>query len=118
MMIQAKVEGVHATVKGYEIFATSLEAMEQVIQAAQTPMADDREQAIAALASRNNGYLFVEGSALKMWVRSLAGISDNSPQDIAKKVQILLDHVSSAALSNYGVDAQGQHNGVLIQLKK
>ncbi|NJR39528.1 MAG: DUF3352 domain-containing protein [Leptolyngbyaceae cyanobacterium CSU_1_4] len=44
MTIQAKVEGVHATVKGYEIFATSLEAMEQAIQAAQAPMAENRQR--------------------------------------------------------------------------
>lgn len=118
MTIQAKVEGVHATANGYEIFATSLEAIEQAIQAAQTPIADDRERAIATLAPRNNGYLFVDGSALQMWARSLASISEKSPQDIAKKVQLLLNHVASATLSNYGSDAQGQHNGILIQLKK
>jgi hypothetical protein len=118
MTIQAKVEGVHATVNGYEIFATSLEAMEQAIQAAQTPVADDRQGAIATLAPRNNGYLFVDGSALQMWARSLTSLSESSPQDIAKKMQLLLNPIASATLSNYGSDAMGQHNGVLIQLKK
>jgi hypothetical protein len=118
MTIQAKVEGVHATVNGYEIFATSLEAMEQAIQAAQTPMTEDRQGAIATLSSRNNGYLFMDGSALQTWAKPLADLSENSPQDITQKVQLLLDHVTSATLSNYGSDAQGQHNGVLIQLKK
>ncbi len=118
MTIQAKVEGVHATVNGYEIFATSLEAMEQAIQAAQTPMTEDRQGAIAALAPRNNGYLFMDGAVLQTWVRSLASLSGNSPQDIAKKMQLLLNPVTSVTLSNYGSDAQGQHNGVLIQLKK
>jgi hypothetical protein len=53
---------------------------------------------------------------LQRWARLLAGISERSPQD--KKVQIVLDHVASATLSNYGSDVQGQHNGVLIQLRK
>ncbi|MBW4514988.1 MAG: DUF3352 domain-containing protein [Timaviella obliquedivisa GSE-PSE-MK23-08B] len=118
MTIQAKVEGVHASVNGYEIFATSLEAMEQAIQAAQAPVAEDRQRAIAALAPRNNGYLFLDEGALQMWGRSFADISEHSPQDISKKVQILLDHVASATLSNYGSDAQGQHNGVFVQLKR
>jgi Protein of unknown function (DUF3352) len=118
MTIQAKVEGVHSTVNGYELFATSLEAMEQAIQAAQTPMAEDRRGAIATLAPRNNGYLFVDGAALQQSVQTLADVSENFPPDFAKKVQLLLDHVASATLSNYGGDAQGQHNGVLIQLKK
>ena len=118
MTIQAKVEGVHATVNGYEIFATSLEAMEQAIQAAQVPMADERERAIAALAPRNNGYLFVDGSALQRSVNTLADGSESFPPDLSQKVKFLLEYVASATLSNYGSDAQGQHNGVLIQLKK
>jgi len=109
MTIQAKVEGVHATVDGYEIFATSLEAMEQAIQAAQTPMADDRQRAIAALASPNNGYLFVDNSGLRQWAEQL-------PQDA--RARLLLNYITSATVSNYGSDAQGLHNGVLIQIGK
>ena len=108
MTIQAKVEGVHATVDGYEIFATSLEAMEQAIQAAQAPMAEEREQAIAALAPRNNGYLFVDGSGLRQWAQLPQGT----------QTRLLLNYITSATVSNYGSDAQGLHSGVFIQMGK
>lgn len=108
MTIQAKVEGVQATVNGYEIFATSLEAMEQAIQAAQAPMTDDRRGAIAALALPNNGYLFMDKSGLRQWAEQL-------PQGTAR---LLLNYITSATVSNYGSDAQGLHNGVLIQIGK
>ncbi len=108
MTIQAKVEGVHATVNGYEIFATSLEAMEQAIQAAQAPMAEEREQAIAALAPRNNGYLFVDGSGLRQWAQLPQGT----------QTRLLLNYITSATVSNYGSDAQGLHTGVFIQMGK
>jgi hypothetical protein len=108
MTIQAKVEGVHATVNGYEIFATSLEAMEQAIQAAQAPMAEERERAIAALAPRNNGYLFVDGSGLRQWAQLPQGT----------QTRLLLNYITSATVSNYGSDAQGLHSGVFIQMGK
>jgi Protein of unknown function (DUF3352) len=109
MTIEAKVEGVYATVNGYEVFATSLEALEQVIEAQQSPAIDSRQRAIAALDAKNNGYLFVDRGALRSWVQQL-------PQGIAAKAELLLEPVVSATLSNYGGSAEGQRNGVFIQL--
>jgi Protein of unknown function (DUF3352) len=109
MTIEAKVEGVYATVNGYEVFATSLEALEQVIQAEKNPTMDGRKRTIAALEAKNNGYLFVDRLTLRSW-------ADQLPQGIAQKAQLLLEPVASATLSNYGSNADGQRNGVFIQL--
>jgi hypothetical protein len=109
MTIEAKVEGVYATVNGYEVFATSLEALEQVIEAQKSPAIDARQRAMAALESKNNGYLFVDRGALRSWAQQL-------PQGIAAKAELLLEPVASATLSNYGSSAEGQRNGVFIEL--
>jgi Protein of unknown function (DUF3352) len=109
MTIEAKVEGVYATVNGYEVFATSLEALEQVIEAQKSPAIDSRERAIAALEAKNNGYLFVDRGALRSWAQQL-------PKGIAAKAELLLEPVESATLSNYGRNTEGQRNGVFIEL--
>jgi hypothetical protein len=125
MTIEAKVEGVHATVKNYEIFATSLEALEQVVQAAQPDGVSDLSQglpkafpdklqtAIATLEPRNNGYLTVDGAAVRTWMAK-----NDQRRAIAQRIQPLLDRLKSITISNYGQDEQGDRNGVLIQLKK
>jgi Protein of unknown function (DUF3352) len=109
MTIEAKVEGVYATVNGYEVFATSLEALEQVIQAEKNPVIDQKKRSIAALEAKNTGYLFVDRLALRSWANRL-------PQGMAQKAQLLLEPVTSATLSHYGSNADGQRNGVFIQL--
>jgi Protein of unknown function (DUF3352) len=109
MTIEAKVEGVYATVDGYDVFATSLEALEQVIQASQNPVMEGRQGSIAALEPKNNGYLFVDRLALRSWAQQL-------PQGVASKVELLLEPVASATLSNYGSSDEGQRNGVFVQL--
>jgi hypothetical protein len=86
-----------------------LEALEQVIQAEKNPAIDQRQQAIAALEPKNNGYLLVDRGALRSWVKLL-------PQGLAAKAELLLEPVASATLSNYGGSAEGQRNGAFIQL--
>ncbi|NJR39527.1 MAG: hypothetical protein HC781_12820 [Leptolyngbyaceae cyanobacterium CSU_1_4] len=54
--------------------------------------------------------MFLDASVLQPLVEQL-------PPDIIQKVQLLVDPIDSVALSHYGSDAQGQHHGVLIQLK-
>jgi Protein of unknown function (DUF3352) len=109
--IEAKVEGVHTTINGYEIFATSLEAMEQAMQ---TEGRRDLGQ-VAGLESRNNGYLSVEGSALRSGLGRLAVGRALLGSAIAPRAKPLLDRVESLTVSNYGSDTKGSRNGVLIQ---
>ncbi|MBW4488132.1 MAG: DUF3352 domain-containing protein [Trichocoleus desertorum ATA4-8-CV12] len=61
-VVAAEVEGVHATVENYEIFATSVEAMEQALQATKTSLIDNPsfKAAIAALPKDNDGYLYLD----------------------------------------------------------
>ena len=61
-VVAAEVEGVHATVENYEIFATSVEAMEQALQATKTSLINNPgfKAAIAALPKDNDGYLYLD----------------------------------------------------------
>ncbi|MEP0870105.1 DUF3352 domain-containing protein [Trichocoleus desertorum AS-A10] len=61
-VIAAEVEGVHATVGNYEIFATSVAAMEQALQATKDSLVDSPgfKAAIAALPKDNDGYLYLD----------------------------------------------------------
>ncbi|WP_416666609.1 DUF3352 domain-containing protein [Egbenema bharatensis] len=70
--VQAEVQGVHASIAGYEIFATSLDAIAQCLESSQNSLvATDRfQQEIAALPSPNDGYIFVDWLALQETDRS------------------------------------------------
>ncbi|NJR69036.1 MAG: DUF3352 domain-containing protein [Synechococcales cyanobacterium CRU_2_2] len=60
--IRALVRGVHAQVEHYELFATSLDAMEQVLQTLQgQSLVQSRrfQQALAPLPTDHQGYLYV-----------------------------------------------------------
>jgi Protein of unknown function (DUF3352) len=109
MSIEAKVEGVHTALDGYEIFATSLEAMELTIQ---RTAQKDWSAAIAHLESRNNGYLWVEGAALRSTLSKLV-----VSRSIVPRVKPLLDRVESVTVSNYGGDSKGLKNGAFVQFK-
>jgi hypothetical protein len=109
MSIEAKVEGVHTALDGYEIFATSLEAMELTIQ---RTAQKDWSAAIAHLESRNNGYLWVEGTALRSTLSKLV-----VSRSIVPRVKPLLDRVESVTVSNYGGDSKGLKNGAFVQFK-
>ncbi|MCU0565659.1 MAG: DUF3352 domain-containing protein [Oculatellaceae cyanobacterium Prado106] len=118
LALQAKVEGVHTVIGKYAIFATSLEAMEQVLQASQaTPSGKTTEkttlqQAIAPLSPKNNGYLYLEGEVLRQWIDQAPALNP-----IADSIDFLAYDVRSLTFSPYGKTAKGQRSGFLVQLK-
>jgi hypothetical protein len=112
--IEAKVEGVHTTLNGYEIFATSLEAMEQAMQRSDSK---NWGGAIVNLEPKNNGYLFVQGEALRSQLSQLAVSRAVLGRAIVPRVKPLLDRVESLTVSNYEGDASGLRSGAFIQFK-
>lgn len=113
--LEAKVEGVHTTVGQYEVFATSLAAMEQALTAeASSLLNTDRfQQAIAPFPQPNNGYLYLD------WIASRPTLEQRFP--FLKVVQLaggpLFSHLQSFAVSSYGSQDAVQRSSIFIQLK-
>ena len=112
--VQAQVAGVHASVGNYEIFTTSVEAMSEVLKATQTPIAKSKtfRQAIAPLATPNNGYLYLN------WETAQPLLESRFP--ILKVLELagqpFFEHLRSFALSSYGGQSSVQPGRAFIQL--
>ena len=67
LVLKAEVQGVHATIGKYEIFATSVEAMNKALAAPQNSLlaSGDFMASVAALPQPNQGYLYLNWLAVK-----------------------------------------------------
>jgi len=113
--LEAEVEGVHTTVGKYEVFATSLTAMEQVLNAASASLVNNTQfqDAIAPFQTPNNGYLYLN------WPVSRPSLEQRFP--FLKVLELsgspLFSHLQSLSLSSYGRQDGVQHSSVFIKLK-
>jgi hypothetical protein len=114
--LQADVQGVHASLGNYELFATSVAAMDTALKAAEHPLLTERsfQQATASLLQPNNGYLYLD------WAASQAFLEQRFP--VLKVLELagkpLFSHLRSLTLSSYGEQAGVQRGGALIQLEQ
>ncbi|MFE1747880.1 DUF3352 domain-containing protein [Coleofasciculus sp. H7-2] len=112
--LEAQVKGVHASIGKYEIFTTSIEAMNQAIKAPNNSLVkSDRFQAnIASLPQPNNGYLYLD------WASSQAFLERQLP--IVKVVELvakpLFNELNSLAFSSYGSDDGVRRSKVFLRL--
>ncbi|MBD1843674.1 DUF3352 domain-containing protein [Cyanobacteria bacterium FACHB-63] len=112
--IDAEVVGVHTTIGNYEIFATSMDAMNTVLNAKKNVLANSKtfDQAIAALQKENTGYLYVD------WETAQPILEQQLP--ILKVAELaaepIFEHLRSLTISNYGNQSGVQRGGVFIQL--
>jgi hypothetical protein len=116
--LQADVAGVHSSVGNYEIFATSVAAMETALTAApDSLLSRDRfQQAIAPFQRPNQpptrGYFYID------WPQARPLLAKSFPAlnvlELAGKP--LLSHVQSLTLSSYGTQAGVQRGGVFFKL--
>jgi hypothetical protein len=113
--LQADVQGVHATVGNYELFTTSIEAMDRALQAVGSSLktSDRFKQAIAPLLHPNNGYVYLD------WTAGKVILERQFP--ILKIIELagkpLFDHLQSLSLSSYGMESGVQHSGVFLKLE-
>jgi hypothetical protein len=113
--LQAEVQGVHATVGNYELFTTSIEAMDQALQATGNSLktSDRFDQAIAPLLQPNNGYVYLD------WTEGQAILKRQFP--ILRIIELagkpLFNHLQSISLSSYGMESGVQHSGVFLKLE-
>ncbi len=112
--VQAEVAGVHTSVGNYEIFTTSVEAMSAVLKATQNPILKSKtfKQAIAPLATPNNGYLYLD------WETAQPLLESRFPILKVLKLagQPFFDHLRSFTFSSYGSQPGVQQGGAFIKL--
>lgn len=112
--LEAQVKGVHASIGKYEIFTTSIEAMNQAIKAPENSLVkSDRFQAnITSLPQPNNGYLYLD------WASSQTFLERQLP--IVKVVELvakpLFNELNSLAFSSYGSDDGVRRSKVFLRL--
>ncbi|MEP0752715.1 DUF3352 domain-containing protein [Trichocoleus sp. Lan] len=112
--LEAQVKGVRASIGKYEIFTTSIEAMNQAIKAPDNSLVkSDRFQAnITSLPQPNNGYLYLD------WASSQAFLERQLP--IVRVVELvakpLFNELNSLAFSSYGSDDGVRRSKVFLRL--
>lgn len=114
MRLEAQVRGVHANVGDYEIFTSSIEAMDQALAGLDNSLlnSDNFKEAIASLPTQNDGYLYID------WAKGETAIKRQLP--IVQVAQLvgkpLFDHLRSLSLSSYGIDQGVQRSKIFFRL--
>ncbi len=111
--IQAKVLGARADLGNYEIFASSVEAIDQALTAKNNSLMNTRnfQDSIAAIPQPNQGYVYLD------WTKSQEILERQLP--ILKFVEVLgkpfFKDLRSLTLSSYGSDTGLLKGGVFFQ---
>jgi hypothetical protein len=114
--IQAKVLGARADVGNYEIFASSVEAIDQALKAKEDSLINNRnfQDSIAAIPQPNQGYVYID------WVKSQDMLEHQLP--VLKFVEVLgkpfFQNLRSLTVSSYGNDTGLLKGGVFFQFNK
>lgn len=114
MKLEAQVGGVHTAVGNYEIFTTSIEAMNQALKGLDNSLvnSDRFKNAIAPLPQPNDGYLYLD------WRESGTLIERQLP--IVRVVELVakpfFEHLRSLSVSSYGSDNGVQRSKLFFRL--
>jgi hypothetical protein len=114
-VIKAEARGVHATVGDYEIFTSSVEAMDEVLKASELgSLADnsDFQSVIAFLPSTNYGYLYLDWpSSREIWEQKIPFL-----RLIELSGKPFFDHLRSITLTSTGGEAGVRRGSAFIRL--
>lgn len=112
---KAKVQGVHTTVGNYEIFTTSVEAMNQALKASKNGALVDNHQfqaSIEAIPKPNQGYVYLD------WAASKTILERQLP--ILKLLEVagkpFFSNLRSLTFSSYGSEKGVLKGGIFFQL--
>jgi Protein of unknown function (DUF3352) len=114
LSIEAKVQGVHTTLGNYEIFASDLETMDEILTAKDNSLINDPnfQDSIAAIPQQNQGYIYLD------WSKSQNLLERQLP--ILKLIEVLgkpfFDNLRSLTVSSYGTDTDSLKGGLFFQL--
>ncbi|MBN4002487.1 DUF3352 domain-containing protein [Nostoc sp. LPT] len=112
--IETKVRGLHTTLGNYEIFASDLETINEILTTKDNSIIDNPnfKDSIAAIPLPNQGYLYVD------WTKSQNLLEHQVP--ILKLVEVLgkpfFNNLRSLTVSSYGTDKRSLKGGVFFQL--
>ncbi len=112
--LNAQVQAVHTTVGNYEVFATSVAAMETALQATQTPLGSSAafQAAMAPLPKSGQGYLYLN------WQTSQPLLEQQFP--FLKLVELagqpLFTHLRSLTLTRYDTTPTVQRDKLFVRL--
>lgn len=112
--VEAQVIGAHTSLGKYEVFTTSIEAMNTVLHAEKKTIANSKafDRAVAPLQTPNSGYFYIDWNTAKPIVeRQFPFI-----QVVELAAKPFFDHLSAIAITNYGNEAGVQRGGAFIQL--
>ncbi|NER35167.1 MAG: DUF3352 domain-containing protein [Oscillatoria sp. SIO1A7] len=115
-VLKPRVEGVRGSVGEYEIFASSVAAMEKAIAApeAGSVLANEEfQQAIASLKSPNYGHLYLD------WKQVRRSLERQFPflQLVELAAQPIFEHLRSLTLSSFGLEDGYNRADIFIRLK-
>lgn len=111
--IQANVIAARADIGNYEIFTSSVEAMNAALTAKENPLVKNRDfqDSIATISEPNQGYVYID------WTKSHDILERQLP--ILKFVEVLgkpfFKNLRSLTLSSYGSDTELLKGGVFFQ---
>lgn len=113
--VDAEVAGVHASVGSYEIFATSVEAMGEVLKATKNPLlkSENFAAAIAPFSKRNSGLLYVDWNAMQPILEQQFPLF----KVVELAGQPLLGHLRSFSLSSGEQQPDTQRGSVFVKLE-
>ncbi|BAZ02433.1 hypothetical protein NIES37_64450 [Tolypothrix tenuis PCC 7101] len=113
--VETKVQGVHTTLGNYEIFASDLETMAEILNAKDNSLIKNRDfqDSIAAIPQPNQGYIYLD------WTKSQKLVERQLP--ILKLVEVVgkpfFENLRSLTVSSYGNDPGLLKGGVFLKLK-
>ena len=112
--LSAKVQGVHATINNYEVFTTSIAAMEQALKTDKNSSLSNSSQFLAsteALPQPNDGYIYVDWQANQALVKRQLSII--SLLEVAGKP--FFSNLRSLTISSYDNQDKLLTGGVLFK---
>ncbi len=116
LTLKAKVEGVQASVGNYQIFTTSVEAMDAALKAAKNSSIVDDAQfqpIVKVIPKPNQGYVYLD------WQQSREVLERQVP--ILKLLEVagkpFFDRVRSLTISSYGSETHVLKGSIFFQLK-
>ncbi len=112
--IETKVRGVHTTVDNYEIFASSVETIDQALAGKESSLIDDKsfKGSIAQIPEPNQGYLYID------WSKSREILEHQLP--ILRLAEIVgkpfFQKLHSLTISSYGESSDALQSKVILQM--
>ncbi|MEH2289423.1 DUF3352 domain-containing protein [Nostoc sp.] len=112
--IETKVRGLHTTLGNYEIFASDLETINEILTTKDNSIIDNPnfKDSIAAIPLPNQGYIYLD------WTKSQNLLERQVP--ILKLVEVLgkpfFNNLRSLTVSSYGTDRRSLKGGVFFKL--